>query len=1005
MKLMDKRCPWRNRHDKGIALITTLLILLLMSTMMVGLAWLVMGDQKLAGNNSDRQVAFYGAESGLEALTAGLENTFNTNYAPTSTDISTVVSTTPLLLVPGVQFLAPGSTTNGSGYSITFPAVSSSNPNPASSYHTISTGAYAGLVALTTPYTLTAISHTFSGSEAKLVRQVQTVAIPIFQFGIFCDMDCSFFAGPDFNFGGRAHTNANLWLAEGNGNTLTMNNKVTAVGEIITSNLANGWQTSSNYTGAVKITTNPGSSSYVDLTQQSPDQSANGTNNYVGNIGSYNTGFAAMAGTVYNNNVAVGPENTGVTTLNMAIATPSIGGQTIDIIRRPVKGEDTANPGKLSERYYSQISLRILLSDYGASGGCTDSDISSTSASALPKLAANSTSPTTPVDLAPLAWDSSSSGANPPYNGAPSWITSGVGTLIFPLPTSAASSAANPQVYKASDGYWIKQYYPIITGCLKIDYQSKTTPPTWTDVTGEILKLGWTGRNINPQVNKNGVPAWVAPPTQPSLVLGGQVAASGPTANGGVTLDGCTTDPSPNAIIRLARIRDNSSNAAGGNNYCGNNPSNGSWSGGSNKATTCAGATNTTNCPSQHGSDYWPNALFDTREGLLQDVALAGNPVTLAGTMYYVELDVANLAKWFAGTIGSSGTSANNTTGYSVYFSDRRDEQKDPSPPASVGSTSMLTGGFGYDDFVNPASSSGCPNNSLDQGEDVESDYVNGVSQSSATTPRTYGKTPTLDNSGSSSVAPFPSLALNAAGVLADNPSCSGTATSPFGIADDVQDLRENPATIFRRALKLVNGSTISNGVTCNSVPCGLAVIAENPVYVQGDYKNPGLNTSFTGTGVAASVIADAATFLSDNWNDVNSFASPYTWGNRVAVDTTYRLAIVGGKGISFRQPTVGGPPQDFGTDGGTHNFLRYIEDWGDGKPNGALYYEGSIVNMYYNHQAVGTYKCCTTVYNPPTRAYQFDANFLTPSLLPPLTPMLRALNTLSFTQDMLPTQ
>ena len=46
----------RNSQDKGIALITTLLVLMLMSTMMVGLAWLVMGDQKLGGNNRDRQV-------------------------------------------------------------------------------------------------------------------------------------------------------------------------------------------------------------------------------------------------------------------------------------------------------------------------------------------------------------------------------------------------------------------------------------------------------------------------------------------------------------------------------------------------------------------------------------------------------------------------------------------------------------------------------------------------------------------------------------------------------------------------------------------------------------------------------------------------------------------------------------------------------------------------------------------------------------------------------------
>src|SRR5579872_4365378 len=117
-----------NRRQQGIALITTLLILPLTSTIIAGIAWLVMGDQKLGGNNGDRQLAFYGAESGLEALTAQLENTFNTNYAPTSSDITAVISGTPMTMVPNVKYLAPGSSTNGSGYAITFVPDASGNP-------------------------------------------------------------------------------------------------------------------------------------------------------------------------------------------------------------------------------------------------------------------------------------------------------------------------------------------------------------------------------------------------------------------------------------------------------------------------------------------------------------------------------------------------------------------------------------------------------------------------------------------------------------------------------------------------------------------------------------------------------------------------------------------------------------------------------------------------------------------------------------------------------------
>ena len=974
----EKETSVRNRRETGIALITALLVLLLMSTMIAGLSWLVMSDQKLNGNNDDRQLAFYGAEAGMEQLTASLENLFNATYKPNFAQINALKAAPgPPTNIPGVQYLAPGSTSNGSGYLI-LAAPDASNPAiPASAFGTISSGPYAGLVGLTTPYTLQVTAHTAYGSEVKLQREVQTVGIPVFQFGIFSQTDLAFFAGPNFNFGGRVHTNGNLWLAEGNGSTLTMSNKVTAVGQIITANLENGWLTSSNYNGTVDITTGPG---FANLKTQSPNQSVTGTSNYYGNVSSYNPAFATMASGVYNGNVQVGA--TGATTLNLAIATPSIGGQPIDLIRRPVTGEGGSNPAKLAERYYAQpgMSLRILLSDYGPSGTCSDSDISSTSPTALPDLSANIAAPVTPIDLATLAWNGLGGASGPPsangntilpYSAPPTWLTN-VGTGVFPLPASGATSVT----YSSVNGYWVKQWYPIITGCIKIDYQT-TAGGAWVDVTPTILNLGYTGRDINPQ----GGLGYVNPPSEPALP-GSQVKASGPTANGGVLTVGCT-DPSPNAIIRLARVRDNPS-----------------W-------------TSTGGCPapptalnSQTGTDYWPNVLFDTREALLQDPSnpLTNSELPLAGAMYYVELDVANLASWLQANAGV----IDHRTGYAVYFSDRRADRPDPNPPASVGTTPMLTGGFGWEDNVNfvagASSVNGCPNGTLDQGEDVESDYnANGTSQNTLTTPRTYGGTPLFDNLVNAPTKVVPLVTLNSASaVLTANPRCPGQGkTWPLALASNPQDLRENAPVLFRRALKIDDGSTINLG-TCNSVPCGLTIVSENPVYLQGDYNNPGLNTNFSGTGVGASVVADAVTLLSDNWNDVNSFAFPYlsVSNKRAAKTTTYRLAIAAGKGIPFLNSS-GTIYQDFGTDGGTHNFLRFLENWG----GQTLYYRGSIVSMYYSHQAVGTYKCCQNVYGAPSRGYQFDTNFLTPALLPPLTPMLRTINTVGFTQTILPTE
>ncbi|MGH9698229.1 MAG: pilus assembly PilX N-terminal domain-containing protein [Candidatus Acidiferrales bacterium] len=964
----------KNYREKGIALVTALLVLMLVSSIIVSIAWLVMTDQKLGGNNSDHEVAFYGAEAGMEAITSQLAAKFDANYALSGADITTIQATPPNDMP--VQFLNPDGT---NGYDITYPV--DKLGNPAAANHTIVSGPYAGLVGLLTPYTLTVTARTPQGSEVKLTRLVQTAAIPVFQFGIFSDTDLSFFAGPDFDFGGRVHTNGNLWLAE-NGGTLTLEDKVTAAGEVIRTNLQNGQSTTGSYNTTVNITTNPGSGSYASLTTSQGSTSASSTS-WVGNIAtSYWAGFPTLVSGTYHGDI--GARETGVSPLNLGIATPSIGGQAIDLIRLPLPGESGTNPAKLAERYYSQASVRILLADYGPSGTCTDSSITT-----LPMI-----SPGVPVDLAKLAWDTNAPAGNAnntlPYSVGPvtgnpttGLVAVGPATGVYPLPVSGAT---NNVTY--SNGYWQKQYYPVITGCLKVDYQT-TAGGAFLDITWPVLNQGFTGRNIDPDDGTNGV-VFVVSPSEPGIPTK-VVAASGPTINAGVTTIKCT-DPSPNAIIRFARLRDNPSNAAAGNKFCG--------TGGVNPAI-------------QHGTDYWPNVLWDTREGNLRDTSLGNANVTFAGAMHYVELDVANLAKYLSANAGV----INNVTGYTLYFSDRRGDVVDPNAPPSTGGGAAKTGAYGFDDIVNLGNANnGCPNGILDQGEDLEGDYTSGVDPTPIL--RTYGNVlfpaipanlwPIYDqaagavigtNLGSPAAGTTTTLINNIAKVNATCPGPGSGKQYPYAFATNPQDLRENPPIFFRRSLKIVDGSTLSIGV-CDGVPCGLSIISENPVYVQGDYNDPTLDATFaTGTHAASSIMADAVTLLSDNWNDVNSFASPYTPGNRSGVTTMYRMAIVAGKGIAFKNPG-GANGADYGTDGGVHNFLRYLESWG-----GTLDYHGSIVSFYYDHQATGTYKCCNTVYSPPTRGYKFDSEFLSPSLLPPKTPMLRSINTIGFTQETLPTQ
>jgi hypothetical protein len=938
------------------------------------MCWMVMTDQRLGGNNQSRELAFYGAEAGMEKLTTDVANKFSTEGALTAADITAITATPPNAL-PGIHYLnAAGAST----YQIT-PLVPVSNnasilpPSP-----------YAGMQGLITPFTLTvAAQNIATGAEVKLTRQIQVVAIPVFQFGIYSDSDISFFNGPSFQFGGRTHTNGNLWLAPNTG-PLFLGDKVTAVGQVIRTNLENGFAgtSGSTYGGFVSIalapnpslTNEPGSSPY---TNSSWRQLAftEGSVNCCSVYGAVSTSLnnPTWSGTVipaYNGQV-----QNGVPVLSLT--STALGGitQPISLIRRPVVGELASNPSEFNEQYFSQATLRILLDDYVIPGnptsGCAGSPMT---------LLDGIDSSQPPIDLGTLTNVASTAPWTGNVAAGPGWwAANGGGSPYLPLPVSDAAAASytvyNVTSVSSGRGYWQTANTPIITGCIKIEYQD--TAGAFHDYTKKMLAMGFLGRNINP-TNPAGA---IAYPNVVPLTLANKVNAQGPTAR--ATTISCG-DPSGLAIIRLARVRDNPSGAA--SPYCG--------------------ATNDTNA-----FDYWPLVLFDSREGGFRPIT-SGPPgtfpnspakenlpeITSLGVMNYVELDATNLSNWLRTQQGT--LSLNNNTGFTVYFSDRRGEQ-----PDTAASPAALTGSFGFEDVTNGLSdpTNGCPDKALSAGEDLEGDTVLRIYGGSQPTAPALIFPNALTNA-----VPGPAVALTLTGTtypILQNAVCKTNYSFlwPGAAYVHTQEARENPPLFFRRALKIVNGITLSLGTSCygtgTNPPCGLTVAAENPVYIQGDYNAPG--GSLTGAGtVAAAVAGDAVTLLSDNWNDVNSFTDPYDFGARVAVQTAYRVALIGGKGIPFAQPT--GTSQDFGTDGGVHNFLRFLETWSGIN----CYYEGSMVSFYYNRQAVGTYKTGNSVYSPPNRLYSFDTNFaLGPSYLPPRTPVLRSVNTIGFSQEILPTQ
>jgi hypothetical protein len=478
--------------------------------------------------------------------------------------------------------------------------------------------------------------------------------------------------------------------------------------------------------------------------------------------------------------------------------------------------------------------------------------------------------------------------------------------------------------------------WPLIGGWLLVEVQH--TDGNWYGVTQEWLKLGF-GRGLYPPASS----------TNPIAVH-------------------------PNAILMFQMLADR----AGDGTITG-----------SLESSTVGG--------SDAQFNWFPINLYDTREGEARDWpagSVPGGSSSCApnGVMNVIELDVSNLRKWLKGTIVGTGTQVDSTSqnGYIFYFSDRRGMLADPSVSPAV-----LNGSYGFEDVINASSATGKPDGVLEANVSVAG---------SPRSPEDVDGDGKLDNYGAINVG-------NGFGV-----NTNTTPPDPFTnrIASCFTTGRKNRVTGARHVLKLVD-SSLGNLPTKPDGTGGFTVASENPVYIQGDYNSSSADPTWNNTSAtepahaAAAVIADTVTLLSNQWQDVGVTSSSTRVGsllhptdanaNRPASTTYYRVAIAAGKTITFPHPSSD-PTAYFGTDGGVHNFLRFLEDWS----NDTLYYKGSLVSLFYSTYATGTFKCCSyQVYQPPTRKYTFDPLFTQPQNLPPGTPMFRDIDNLSYRQDFTP--
>ncbi len=742
----------RETNDSGVALIVVLLLMLVFTIIMLGLYFQTTGEQKVAASDRDNTAAFYAAQGALENMSSNLANLFIQSPSPTPLQISALTAASYQPSLPNITFPA-------GGYTITNLPTPANPPTPACTPTATvlcstngiipGTGPLAGLMGIITPFTLTVIADGPNNTEVKMTRGVQEVAVPVWQFGIFSNGDQAFFANPAFSFGGRVHANGNLYLTTGS--TLTLNDKVTAAGSIIVTQLENGNAVGNNNQG--------GAGTAIDVTTgaaggcPAPTCAALTEGSVAGGPGSAaEANWSTVSMTDFAGNIRDG--TTGAKVLNLALA--FAGAAPIAMAQRPPLPPAPADNATLtSERFFNLANVRILLSD-------TQAAITS-----LPGI-------DTSVNPYPLA-EVGSTGAEPALGDATKIQRTTPGSNNYYLPPT---DACHPPLAE-SFGYVGDQNYlspagaTLLGGYIKIEVQQEP-PAGWKDVTQEVLSLGVM----------SGI-GGMAAPTFSTATSGGtlaknttykyEVTALGPWGESQGTAAAETTGNSTNNNTITVKWTTAVTGATGYKVYRGT----GSpivWAGYFSSAAgtvqyTDTGAAPTAGTPpapctnisvvqleeaGPHYSapttatSYIPINIYDPREGELRDtnsftggvnyngITPANTTDALNGVMNLVQVNVGNLQQWLANTLCTaatvptscpSGALAYQNVGYTLYFSDRRGNHSVPSKCVPTPSTpsgwpypptcpplQTETGEYGYEDSINPENPNGAPNGVLDGG-------------------------------------------------------------------------------------------------------------------------------------------------------------------------------------------------------------------------------------------------------------------------------------------------
>lgn len=805
-------------------------------------------------------------------------------------------------------------------------------------------GEFQGLVSLRDEWQIDVTARDkATGVENQVRRRFFNDRIPIFQFGAFYNDDLELNRPPLFVFGGRVHTNGNMFLSSSpasGGAGIYFKSKLTAAGEIVNdiwktgTALANGTDNSGDIyvpnttdvnqklsVGNASVNCNGSGSALVDPTGR----------NFPYPKCKTNTNWTTFAQRFEGNLKAK------VSKLELPIDKLKL--DLIEMMRRGKNVGDMANIGGAlgsvtaanqdgetvsKERFANKPGIRISLAD---------------AQNKLPQCANVVVNCGVRLDGA---------------------LGSSLGYQPLTMNDGYKATALNGnRIAVSGRQIWIKIEL--------VDFDGDNGVPVTKDVTQDILSLGVT--EPAPIDSKFNISGYSATTDSRSIIKMQRFVIDGssignPTSTSYVT--GRNINSKDYNLVSRFSVNSSASSLAdcptqcvAKDNFAAPFTNGGVTSVSSNETAHYKLATSDGNLATGGSNRFvivpFPIKLFDTREGARADSngGLASKYVFKNGVMSLIDIDVANLRKFlngdfdglfpittpFAVNKGNQGlrvADVPNLRGWVVYFSDRRGDAD-------------FDGRYDMED-VNPNSDS-LTDEDINNNGTVDTDYIN------------------------------------------EAPTQNSSVEAGYAAVTD--------HTYYRRGVRLINGSTVPgtyNAATPTSTK-GFTFASENGIYVWKNYNATSVNLpggsqvadssryqpQDTQLHIPAAIVGDAVTILSNSWNDSKSFLYPFAPDQRVASDTQVRFAMISGDSLTASPNPAVGAGNGEGLNGGLHNFKRFLEVWDSKRLN----YSGSLINLYNAYNNNGRWKCCNTVYRPPIRDWTFETTFTNPNRLPPGTPFV----------------